>query len=56
MKKSRNGDYTIKLELEPGREYQFRYLIDNCVWENDWHADKYVKNPYGDSENSVVIV
>lgn len=56
MKKSRNGDYTIKIELEPDREYQFRYLIDSCVWENDWQADNYVRNPYGDSENSVVIV
>jgi len=56
MKKSRNGDYIIKIELEPGREYQFRYLIDSCVWENDWQADKYVGSPYGDSENSVVVV
>jgi len=56
MKKSRNGDYMLKIELEPGREYQFRYLIGGCVWENDWHADTYVCNPYGDSENSVIVV
>ncbi len=56
MKKLKNGDYTITLELEPGREYQYRYFIDNCKWENDHHADRYVKSPYGDSDNSVVIV
>ena len=56
MKKLKSGDYTITLELEPGREYQFRYLIDETRWENDWSADKYVKSPFGDSENSVVIV
>ncbi len=56
MKKLKRGDYTIKLDLEPEREYQFRYLIDELKWENDWKADKYVKNPYGDSDNSVVIV
>ncbi len=56
MKKLKNGDYTIKLDLEPGREYQFRYLIDELKWENDWNADKYVRSPYGDSDNSVVIV
>ena len=56
MKKLKNGDYTIKLELEPGRQYQFRYLIDGSKWENDWNADNYVKNPYGDSDNSVVII
>ena len=55
MKKSSAGDYSITLELETNREYSFRYLIDETVWENDWHADKYVKNPYGDSDNSVVI-
>jgi len=56
MKKLKTGDYSITLELEPGREYQFRYLIDEIRWENDWHADKYVRSPYGDSDNSVVIV
>ena len=56
MKKLKSGDYTITLELEPRREYQFRYLIDEVRWENDWHADKYVRSPYGDSDNSVVIV
>jgi 1,4-alpha-glucan branching enzyme len=56
MKKLTNGDYSITLELEPGREYQFRYLIDEIRWENDWQADKYVRSPYGDSDNSVVIV
>lgn len=53
MKKLKNGDYTIALDLEPGREYQFRYLIDESRWENDWNADKYVKSCYGD--NSVVV-
>ncbi len=56
MKKRKNEDYTISLDLESGREYQFRYLIDESKWENDWKADKYVKSPYGDSDNSVVIV
>jgi CheY-like chemotaxis protein len=56
MKKQENKDYVILLDLEQGREYQFRYLIDESKWENDWKADKYVKSPYGDSDNSVVIV
>jgi hypothetical protein len=56
MKKRKNEDYTVSLDLESGREYQFRYLIDESKWENDWKADKYVKTPYGDSDNSVVTV
>ena len=56
MKKLKNGDYCITLNLEPGREYQFRYFIDESKWENDWNADKYVKSPLGDSDNSVIEV
>jgi len=53
--KAKNGAYTATVELEQGREYQFKYLIDNGIWENDWAADKYVPGPFG-AENSVVIV
>ena len=47
MKKLKNGAYTITLELATGREYQYRYFIDECKWENDWNAAKYVKSPFG---------
>ena len=56
MKKLKDGSFKITLELETGREYQFRYLIDGTDWENDWNANKYVPNPFGDSDNSVVVV
>lgn len=55
MKKLKNGSFTATLDLETGKEYQFRYLIDEKTWENDGEADKYVRTPYGDSENSVVV-
>jgi 1,4-alpha-glucan branching enzyme len=56
MKKSKNGAFTVTLDLGLDTEYQFRYLIDETKWENDWNADKYVPTPYGNAENSVVIV
>ena len=56
MKRLENGDYEISLKFEPRKEYHFRYLIDDSRWENDWNADKYVKSPLGDSDNSVVVV
>jgi len=56
MKRLKSGDFTITLDLEPGMQYQYRYLIDDCRWENDWWADAYVTTPYSDSENSVVIL
>jgi len=53
MKKLKNGTFKATVELETGKEYQFRYLIDGENWANDEEADKYVTSPFG-SENSVV--
>ena len=55
MKRLKSGDWTVTLELEPGREYRYRYLIDGTCWENDRFADDYVPNPFG-SEDSVIRV
>ncbi|MCQ2612351.1 MAG: isoamylase early set domain-containing protein [Treponemataceae bacterium] len=56
MKKGKDGSFTVKVKLEAGREYQFRYLLDGKRWENDWEADKYVAAPFSYTDNSVVIV
>ncbi len=56
LKKQKNGNYAITLELEPGSEYQFRYIIDGERWENDPEADKYMPNNLCGSDNSVVVV
>ncbi|MFC1586910.1 isoamylase early set domain-containing protein [Planctomycetota bacterium] len=56
MKKLKKGGFILTLELEKGKEYQFRYLIDDKSWQNDWEADKYVQTPFGNCENSVVVV
>lgn len=55
MKRLKSGDFEITLELPSNAEYRFRYLIDECRWENDPHADAYNPNPYG-CEDSVLIV
>jgi len=55
MKRLKNGDLKVTLELPRNREYRFRYLIDANRWENDWFADKYTPNPYG-CDDSVVVV
>jgi 1,4-alpha-glucan branching enzyme len=55
MKESKTGEYTVSLELEKGREYQFRYLLDHEKWINEDHADKHVPNAF-QGQNSVVIV
>jgi len=55
MKRLRNGDFTLTLELPCNREYSFRYLIDANRWEKDWFADKHIP---GDSpvDDSVVVI
>ncbi len=53
MTKLKNGKVKISIEVEPNREYQFRYLINGNQWHNDWDADRYVANPFS-GDNSVV--
>jgi 1,4-alpha-glucan branching enzyme len=49
----RGEAYQRTVELEGGRDYQFRYLVNGTRWHNDWHADAYVPNPAG-GDNCVV--
>lgn len=55
LKKQKDGSFKTTLSLDPGKEYQFRYLLDNTKWENDWEADKYVASGNGE-DNSVVVL
>src|SRR5215471_4277571 len=50
---NREGVWTITIDLEENRFYQFRYLYDG-TWINDQQADAYVRNHYG-SDNFVVV-
>ncbi len=52
MKKDKDA-FKAVVELESGREYQFRYLADGVLWINDTKADNYVATPFGE-ENCVV--
>jgi len=54
MKKQKDGSFKLVLDLEIGRSYQFRYLLDDNRWENDWNADKYERSDFGNCENSVI--
>ena len=53
--KKKQGQFTLTIELMPGREYQFRYLVNDADWYNDWNADRYTPNPFG-GDNSVLSV
>ena len=56
LKPLKSGGFKTTLDLEQGREYQFRYLVDGNTWINETEADKVVPTPYMDAENSVVVL
>ncbi len=54
LTRTRGDDcWQITLELEQGKVFQFRYLVNRTDWQNDWNADRYVANPFG-GDNSVL--
>jgi len=55
LKKSNNGKFSVSIELEKGKEYQFKYLVDGTDWANDMESDKFIKNKF-QTENSVIII
>lgn len=56
MKRNKDGSFSVQLDLETGRDYQFRYVVDGETWINDWEADRYEFNPVGNCENSVIVL
>jgi 1,4-alpha-glucan branching enzyme len=56
MARLKDGSFKTVLDLASGHEYQFRYLVDEREWENDGDADKFISTPYGNSENSVIVL
>lgn len=54
MKSGKDG-FKATVELATGRHYEFRYMLDNETWVNDWEADAYYPTPYG-VENSVIFI
>lgn len=55
MKKLKAGDFTVTINLEKDKDYQFKYLADNENWINEEEADKLVANDF-QGENSVVSI
>jgi 1,4-alpha-glucan branching enzyme len=53
MQPDGEGGFSLGVDLEAGRAYRFRYLLDGHRWENDWAADAYQPNDFG-GDDSVV--
>ena len=54
LAKQKDGSFKTAVELEKGRSYEYRFLINGEKWENDWAAQAYAPTPFG-NYNSVVI-
>lgn len=54
LRQTDDNDWHISLDLEAGRSYRFRYLVDGREWMADDHADDYEQNPY-EGVDSVVV-
>ena len=53
MRRDAAGGFSRTVDLDAGRIYRFRYLLDGQRWDNDWAADAYVPNSFG-GDDSVV--
>lgn len=56
MKRLKKGGFSATVDLEIGRSYQFRYLLEQSHWTNDPDADGFLPTPFGDSRNSVITL
>ena len=53
LDKLKNGNFKTTVEVESGKTYQFRYLVDGKEWLNDDQPDALVSNEFG-AENCVL--
>jgi len=56
MKSLKSGDFTQTINLDAGKEYQFRYLMDSTVWGNDVAADGKIQNDFNEHNDIVSTV
>lgn len=56
LKKSKDGSMKATIELEAGKSYEYRYLLDGGRWENDQTAEQYAHVHGFDIVNCVITV
>jgi 1,4-alpha-glucan branching enzyme len=56
LRPQKDGTWSATVDLQIGKEYQFRYFIDDSRWENDDEADGLMPSPYPGSQNSVIVI
>ena len=56
LKKGKDGSMKAIVELEAGKSYEYRYLLDGGRWENDQTAEQYAQVQGFDIVNCVITV
>lgn len=56
LKKQKDGSMTASASLEPGKRYEYRYLLNDGRWVNDHSADHYVHISGLHVDNCVITV
>lgn len=57
MKKLKTGGFSQTINLDAGKSYQFKYLINDSQWINEPEADQLVPNRMGEGEfNSLIVL
>jgi hypothetical protein len=56
LEKQPDGTYKAVAQLEEGKTYHYRFLLDNGKWVNDYHAQNYEYVPGLYVDNCVITV
>ncbi len=56
LKKQEDGSFKTSVQLEEGKTYQYRFLLNNGRWQNDYNAQDYVPVSGLFIDNSVITV
>ncbi|SDC64464.1 DUF4332 domain-containing protein [Niabella drilacis] len=56
LKPHKDGTLKAKVKLEPGQTYEYRFLLNDGRWVNDWAAQGYVHKQHFGIDNSVITV
>ena len=55
LTKRKDGRFSASVNLQQGRSYRYRYLVDGERWVDDPQPDAFVDNGYGTKDSVVVL-
>ncbi len=56
LKLKKDRSFSTTIDLDKGKEYKFRYLLDGEQWANEPDADDQILTHFGNSKNSVIKI